>query len=128
MVREVLAVAAGGALGSLARYALLLAFSLLGSAWLPMATLAANLIGCLAMGFVAQWSLQAGWEQHWAAVGIRIGLLGGLTTFSSFALDSLRIWHAERLVGAAWLVTAHVAFGLAAAALGIWLARSCAPA
>ena len=124
MVREVLAVAVGGAVGSLARYALLLAFSLLGAVWLPIATLVANLLGCLAIGFVAQWSLQTHWDQHWAAIGIRIGLLGGLTTFSSFALDALRMWQAERLSAAAWLVLAHVVLGIAAAALGIWLARN----
>ena len=128
MVRDVLAVAIGGAAGSLARYALLLAFSLIGSVWLPIATLAANLLGCLAIGFVAQWSVQSHWDQHWAAVGIRIGLLGGLTTFSSFALDALRIWQSERLAAAAWLVAAHVVLGLAAAALGIWLARNAMPA
>lgn len=124
MVREVLAVAAGGAMGSLARYALLLAFSLFGAVWLPMATLVANLLGCLAIGFVAQWSVQSHWDEHWVAVGIRIGLLGGLTTYSSFALDALRIWQAERLAVAAWLVAAHVVLGLAAAAFGIWLARN----
>ena len=123
MVREFLAVAVGGAAGSLARYALLLLFSPLGGAWLPMATLAANLLGCLAIGFVAQWSAEAQWSEHWSAVGIRIGLLGGLTTFSSFALDALRMWQTERMLGAAWLVAAHVVLGLAAAALGVWLAR-----
>jgi len=124
MVREILAVAIGGAAGSLARYALWLVFSLLGAAWLPIATLAANLLGCLAIGFVAQWSAQGGWSEHWGATGIRIGLLGGLTTFSSFALDSLRLWQSDRLAGTVWLVAAHVLLGLAAAALGVWLARS----
>lgn len=123
MVREFLAVAVGGAAGSLARYTLLLLFSPLGVAWLPMATLTANLLGCLAIGFVAQWSAEAHWSEHWSAVGIRIGLLGGLTTFSSFALDALRMWQSERMLGAAWLVAAHVVLGLAAAALGVWLAR-----
>ena len=127
MVRECLAVAIGGAAGSLARYALLLVFSPLGAAWLPIATLTANLLGCLAIGFVAQWSAQGEWSEHWGAVGIRIGLLGGLTTFSSFALDSLRIWQAERVVAAAWLVAAHVLLGLAAAAFGVWLARCLPP-
>ena len=124
MVRECLAVAVGGAAGSLARYALLLVFSLLGAAWLPMATLVANLLGCLAIGFVAQWSAQGEWSEHWGAIGIRIGLLGGMTTFSSFALDSLRLLQSQRVVGAAWLIAAHVLLGLAAAALGVWLARS----
>lgn len=124
MVREILAVAIGGAAGSLARYALLLVFSLPGAAWLPLATLAANLIGCLAIGFVAQWSAQGGWAEHWGATGIRIGLLGGLTTFSSFALDSLRLWQSDRVAGTVGLIAAHVLLGLAAAALGVWLART----
>ncbi len=125
MVRECLAVAVGGAAGSLARYALLLVFSLLGAAWLPVATLTANLLGCLAIGFVAQLSAQGGWSEHWGAIGIRIGLLGGLTTFSSFALDSLHLWQSERMGAAVWfIVVAHVVLGIAAAALGVWLARS----
>lgn len=128
MVRDVLAVAIGGAVGSLARYALLLIFSLFGAVWLPAATLTANVLGCLAIGFVAEWSVQSHWSEHWAAIGIRIGLLGGLTTFSSFALDALRIWQTERLAAAAWLVLAHVVLGLAAAAFGIWLARNILPA
>ncbi|MEZ6077996.1 MAG: fluoride efflux transporter CrcB [Pirellulaceae bacterium] len=123
MVREILAVAIGGAAGSLARYALLLVFSLPGAAWLPVATLTANLIGCLAIGFVAQWSAQ-GVGRTLGAIGIRIGLLGGLTTFSSFALDSLRLWQSDRVAGTVGLIAAHVLLGLAAAAVGVWLART----
>ncbi|MCA9159564.1 MAG: CrcB family protein, partial [Planctomycetales bacterium] len=57
-------------------------------------------------------------------IGIRIGLLGGLTTFSSFALDSLRLWQSDRAAGTVGLIAAHVLLGLAAAALGVWLART----
>lgn len=123
MMRECLAVAAGGAVGSLARYGLLLLFSLLGAAWLPIATLLANVLGCLAIGYLAHWSLQADLSQHWWVVGARVGLLGGLTTFSSFALDVLRVWEQARPAGAVLLASAHLALGLAAAMTGLWWAR-----
>ncbi len=122
-MRECLAVAAGGAVGSLARYGLLLLFSLIGAAWLPIATLLSNLLGCLAIGYLAHWSLQAELSQHWWVVGARVGLLGGLTTFSSFALDVLRVWEQDRPTGAVLLASAHVTLGLAAALTGLWLAR-----
>ncbi len=123
MLRECLAVAAGGALGSLGRYALLLLFSLLGGAWLPIATLVANAVGCFAIGWVAQWAVQQEMTNHWTVVGVRVGLLGGLTTFSSFALDILRLWQTDRAGLSTMLAVAHIALGITCVALGMWLAR-----
>jgi CrcB protein len=123
MLRECLAVAIGGALGSLGRYALLLMFSLLGAGWLPLATLVANVIGCLAIGWVAQWALHQDAPNAWWLVGIRIGLLGGLTTFSSFALDVWRMGQSEKLGLALLLAATHVCLGIACVALGMSWAK-----
>ena len=124
MLRECLAVAVGGALGSLTRYALLLVFSLGGAPWLPIATLLANTLGCLAIGWMAQWAVHQAATNQWWVIGIRVGLLGGLTTFSSFALDVLLLWQTGRAGFSVVLASTHVVLGIACVALGMWLAKS----
>lgn len=83
----VMAVAVGGAIGAVARYGLsVAAHSRLGSAF-PHGTLAANLIGCLMLGFVATWLAE---HAHTALhKGLTIGVIGALTTFSTFCLESI---------------------------------------
>ncbi len=90
-----LAIAAGGALGALARYALTVgiqgsrwvATSRLGSAF-PWGTLAVNLLGCLAIGLLAGLFHRRGTVDPELRAFLLIGLLGGFTTFSTFALES----------------------------------------
>ena len=83
------AVAAGGALGAMTRYAVSLAvgggfFGVSG----PVATIAVNVGGCAIMGGLA--GAVAGGAvlpEIWRGF-VAIGFLGALTTFSSFALDT----------------------------------------
>ena len=119
MMKEWIAVALGGMLGAVSRHALSGVFSLLGPSWLPISTLVANVIGCFAIGVLAQWSMQNELSSYWWVIGIRVGLLGGLTTFSSFALDLVRIWHEGRATHAMTLFAGHVVIGLLAVAVGM---------
>ena len=75
-------VAAGGALGSVARFTL--------SSWLPTrefpwATLLANVIGCFALGALL---LPSGME-HGARLFVAVGILGGFTTLSTFSAETV---------------------------------------
>ncbi len=85
-------VALGGAIGAVSRYQLGRAMT----HWLgpqvitafPWATLAANVIGSMAMGVLAGWLARHGsgsGEQLRLLLGV--GLLGGFTTFSAFSLE-----------------------------------------
>ncbi len=123
MFREWLAVAVGGMMGSLLRHAIVALFSLVGLSWLPYATLLVNLAGCLAIGYLAQWSLSQSLESVWWVVGLRAGVLGGLTTFSSFGLDIVRLWQAARPEVAVGLASAHVFLGIGAVVVGMLLAK-----
>lgn len=90
--RDFVAVAAGGALGALARYATSLAVDAAGIAS-PWATLSVNIVGCLLMGALAASVLAhpaRARSPMWRPF-LGIGVLGGFTTFSAFAGDAVLI-------------------------------------
>lgn len=114
------AVAAGGLLGSLGRYAVGLALPhAAGSfAW---STFLVNVTGSLAMGVLVVWVLSMAQPHPWLRPFLGVGLLGGWTTFSSYALDIHAMVQAGHgRVAAAYLVGSLVA-GLVAVAVGISL-------
>lgn len=109
----VLAVAAGGAAGSVLRY---LVSVLVVSTGFPWATLAVNVAGSAAIGVAAGIGLAG--EMRLLVV---TGLLGGFTTFSAFSLETVSL--AERsLALAVFYVAASLTLGLTA----FWLARRAA--
>lgn len=82
-----LAVAAGGVLGALARYAvsLLVAHSATGFAW---STVLVNVSGCLFIGLLLGWHDCRAERHRYLRPFLAVGVLGGYTTFSTYALDA----------------------------------------
>lgn len=84
-------VAAGGALGAMARYALNL--SLQHSGTMPWGTLASNLLGCLVMGVIAQliasaaWFSSAGFLSDQYRLLFAVGFCGSFTTLSALVFE-----------------------------------------
>lgn len=116
-----IAVALGGALGSVGRYGVGLAARALWPGW-PWGTLLVNLIGSFVIGLLfAAFLLRPAPE--WLRVGLMTGVLGGFTTFSAFSVDTLELLRADGLGGAGLYVVLTLLTGLAACALGMWLAR-----
>ena len=115
-------VAAGGCAGTLVRAALERAWPA-SPGHLPVTTLALNVVGALALGLLLG-ALGEGRPRLRLALGT--GVLGGLTTHSTFILESHRLLASGKggghpVLGAAYLVGSMVA-GLVAAGLGLWLA------
>ena len=83
----VLAVAAGGAVGAVARYLMMSGVAAwLGTAF-PWGTLGVNVLGCGIMGVVAG-ALATAWAPApELRAFLAIGVLGGFTTFSAFSFD-----------------------------------------
>ena len=123
MIKVLLAVAAGGALGSSLRF--------LVSAWVvanwprhySLATLGVNLLGCFAIGFLATLFVLRSDLPLPLRTGLLAGVLGGLTTFSSFSLELLKLAESGQYAVAAGYLLGSVAGGLLAAWLGMCLAR-----
>ena len=113
-------VAIGGACGATLRYVTTeVAAMLLGRAWTPAATLAVNLVGCLLIGLVAA---RAGRnvDPAWLIDNkplVAAGFCGGLTTFSTFGLETFKLLE-TRPLAAIGLVAAHVVLGVTAVWLG----------
>ena len=115
-----LAVAAGGAIGSLARYAVNLAVARApAGANFPFATLIVNAAGCLVIGLLAgliasnRLALDVTRRDF-----IFVGLLGGFTTFSTFGLDTMLLARSHTAGMAVLNVLAHLAAGIGAVYIG----------
>ncbi|NYZ11178.1 fluoride efflux transporter CrcB [Azospirillum sp. RWY-5-1] len=83
----ILAVAVGGALGSVARYAVATAAVRLFGTGFPWGTMIVNALGCFTMGVLAELAVHVWSPPVEIRALVMVGVLGGFTTFSSFALD-----------------------------------------
>ena len=115
-------VAAGGCAGTLVRAALEHARPAT-PGHLPTTTLAINVVGALALGLLLG---SLGEQRPRLRLALGTGVLGGLTTHSTFILESHRLLASggaagRPALGAAYLL-GSMAAGLAAAAVGLWLA------
>jgi len=117
MLREWIAVGIGGMAGASLRHLIAVLLHLAGNPWPPLATFLANAAGCFAIGALFAWSEIHQSQSHWLTVGVRVGILGGLTTFSSFALEAVLLWR-ERPLWGLGLIAIHIAVGILALACG----------
>ena len=120
-----IAVAVGGALGSVARHGVNMLFAHVFVRPVPYATATVNLIGSAAIGVLA--GLVASERLHMTPTVrtfVFVGLLGGFTTFSSFMLDTLTLTHTREHALAMSNVAAQTLAGLLAVYVGYYLATN----
>lgn len=118
------AVALGGVVGCCARYGVTQAVQLFYGKSFPLATLIINVSGCLAMGFLFYLTLERVSLSPSLRVAILTGVLGGFTTFSTFAMEALLLAEDGETGYALSYILLSVFLGLGAAYLGAWCARS----
>jgi fluoride exporter len=87
----------------------------------PTATLLANVIGCLLMGLLTGWLMGRAQGESWRLL-LGVGLLGGFTTFSAFALDFALLWR-DQPWAALGYSAGSVFLSLAAVFAGLALSR-----
>jgi CrcB protein len=117
-----IAVAAGGAAGSVARFGVGLVARAMVPGW-PWGTLFVNLLGSLLIGVLAGWfGLRPASDA--LRLGLITGVLGGFTTFSAFSLETVEMLRAGDAAAGLAYVAASLVLGLAACALGLWAARA----
>jgi CrcB protein len=110
-----LAVALGSALGGVARHGIARLWPMVPGAW-PVATMSVNIAGSFAIGLLA--ALTARDSGETARLFWMTGVLGGFTTYSAFALETVTLASAGAAGRAALYVAATVALCLVAAVAG----------
>jgi CrcB protein len=119
----VLAVAAGGALGALARFGLDSLIERRTFSVFPWSTFTINLSGCFVIGVVVAALVDRHHVPAWARAGLVIGVLGGYTTFSTFAQESLDLLEAEDFAVALVYGVGSLVVGVTAVYLGSLVGR-----
>jgi CrcB protein len=109
------AVAAGGAIGASARYIINLALSGTAESF-PLGTLAVNIVGSFIMGVV----MGAGATSlpEYQKVFLTAGIMGGLTTFSTFSFETVRYFSTGNYLFAALNACLNLALSFAACFVG----------
>ncbi len=121
-MNKILLVALGGALGSSFRYLLAAAIpKFIGKIFL-WGTFSVNVIGSILIGI-----LWAYFEDSMSSFNLKlflvVGMLGGFTTFSSFALESINLFRTEDVKTALFYIFATNIFGLLGAIGGYYLSK-----
>jgi CrcB protein len=110
---RLLQIALGGAVGSLARYGI--DQTLPWSDGFPWATLIINVVGALAIGVVATTVVDM---RPWVRPVVIVGVLGGFTTFSAFALQTGTLLDAGHVMQALVYLALTMVAGLVAVEIG----------
>lgn len=119
----IVAIALFGALGCLARYLLAgWVYAFVGRGF-PYGTLTVNVAGAFLIGLIMEFSLRTTLIPQELRIGLTIGFLGGLTTFSTFSYETFRLLEDGEFITAAVNVLASVLVCLACTWLGIITAR-----
>ncbi len=120
---QILVIAIGGAAGSVLRFLVSTwTYAVLGRDF-PYGTLAVNVIGCLAMGFLfVVLTERMANDTLWRA-GILIGVLGGFTTFSSFSIETFNLIDNGEALKALLNMASSLALCIGSTWIGVLLGR-----
>ncbi len=120
---RVIAIALGGSIGAVLRYAIANGIHMFLGRGFPYGTLIVNVVGSLGMGVLYVLLLERlSLGPEWRAA-LQIGLLGALTTFSTFSMETLLLFENGEAQKAILNITLNVVLCLGATWLGMVLGR-----
>ena len=113
---NLIAIAIGGAIGAVARYALSMLVLRVSGTLFPLGTFVVNVVGCLVFGAIAGASAERVQIPPATRLFLLTGVLGGFTTFSSYAFETFVLMRDGQMFWAAINVAGQVVAGL----VGMW--------
>lgn len=123
MLRAFLMVGAGGAAGSMARYAVNLLINRWYTLSFPLATFLVNVLGCFIIGLLFGIAEKQEWMQGSYLLLLATGFCGGFTTFSTFALESTALFSKGQNSVSLIYMLLSLFLGIILCKTGLWLTR-----
>jgi len=124
VVKMLLAVAAGGALGAVGRYLVVSAVGHIFGTGFPLGTIVVNVVGSFVLGALIE-AMALVWSPPLELRAmIVVGVLGAFTTFSTFSMDVVLLYERGALGPAALYIGVSVILSIGAFFLGLSLLRS----
>ena len=124
MVKMLLAVAAGGAVGAVGRYLVVSAVGHFFGTGFPLGTIVVNVVGSFVLGALIE-ALALVWSPSpELRAMVVVGVLGAFTTFSTFSMDVVLLYERGALGQVALYIGASVILSIGAFFLGLHLLRS----
>jgi len=120
---QALLVGAGGFIGSSLRFTVSQLMHRLVPGGFPIGTLTVNMVGCLLIGLVIGLAEHRELLSHSWRLFLAVGVLGGFTTYSSFAFENMTLINSAAFFHLALNIVVQLLVGLLFAWLGFELAR-----
>lgn len=118
MFNSILAISIGASIGAVGRWLLSLWLNKV-FLFIPLGTLLANLVGGYLIGVAfALFADHPSWPAEWRLLVIT-GFLGGLTTFSTFSIETVSLLQQEKWLWAAMQISLHVLGSLVMTLMGL---------
>ncbi|MGL4760469.1 MAG: fluoride efflux transporter CrcB [Sarcina sp.] len=119
----VFVVGCGGFIGASLRYLISLwATKGIGPGF-PFGTLIVNILGAIIIGFVTEMSLRTNIVSPTAKTFITTGMMGGLTTFSTFSLETMTIFSHGNIGLGSLNIILNLALSLIGVVIGQFIAK-----
>jgi len=116
-------VAVGGALGSVLRFLVSNWFVAKVGPGFPWATLTINVSGAFVIGFVLEVAATRAGFSPYLRIFLATGILGGYTTFSTYAFEAYTLGTNDLIISSVLYAVGSLVLGVAAVALGVFVAR-----
>ena len=121
MIRNILIVGLGGAIGAMMRYGVTLLCNAIH--WSSnLGTFLVNIIGSFAMGLLVGWSETNSTQTSWLLMAT-VGICGGFTTFSTFSMQSVSLLQQGKYTLALLYILGTVLVCIVMAAIGYWIMK-----
>ncbi len=124
MIRQLVAVALGGAAGAVMRWLMASGIQKMAGGAFPWGTFAVNALGSFMLGFLFVWLIERSTASDLLRLALTVGFMGAFTTFSTYSLESVRLLQEGAFSLAFGNIAGQVVVCLGLTWLGIQLARA----